>query len=64
MIRPTRSALVVAGVGVPVALLPALVSAKLWPVWAVALLLFALGASTSRCCSAGTARRFTSSGMT
>jgi uncharacterized protein (DUF58 family) len=42
MIRPTRSALVVAGAGVPLALLPALLSARLWPVWAVALLLFVL----------------------
>ena len=42
MMRPTRSALLVAGVGVPFALLPALVCARLWPVWAVALLLFVL----------------------
>ena len=42
MMRPTRTALVVAGAGVPLALLPALVSPRLWPVWAVALLLFLL----------------------
>jgi uncharacterized protein (DUF58 family) len=42
MMRPTGSALVVAGAGVPLALLPALLSARLWPVWAVALLLFLL----------------------
>ena len=42
MMRPTRRALAVAGAGVPLALLPALVSAGLWPVWAVAVLLLAL----------------------
>lgn len=42
MIRPTRRALVVAGAGVPLALLPALLSPRLWPVWTVALLLFLL----------------------
>ena len=42
MMRPTRRALVVAGAGVPLALLPALLSPRLWPVWTVALLLFLL----------------------
>ena len=42
MIRPTRSALVVAGAGVPLSLLPALLSPRLWPLWGVALLLFLL----------------------
>ena len=42
MIRPTRRALVVAGLGVPLSLLPALLSSRLWPVWAIALLLFLL----------------------
>jgi uncharacterized protein (DUF58 family) len=42
MIRPTRSALAVAGAGVPLSLLPALLSPRLWPLWAVALLLFLL----------------------
>ena len=42
MMRPTRRALVVAGAGVPLALVPALLSPRLWPVWAVALLLFVL----------------------
>lgn len=42
MMRPTRRALVVAGAGVPLALLPALLAPRLWPVWALALLLFLL----------------------
>ncbi|HEY1335215.1 MAG TPA: hypothetical protein VGF31_13225, partial [Myxococcaceae bacterium] len=45
MIRPTRRALLVAGAGVPLSLLPALLSSRLWPVWGISLvlLLLALG---------------------
>src|SRR5262245_50221024 len=42
MIRPTSRALVLAEAGVPLSLLPALLTPRLWPVWTVALLLFLL----------------------
>jgi uncharacterized protein (DUF58 family) len=42
MIRPTRTALALAALGLPVALLPALVDARLWPFWLAYVLLLVL----------------------
>jgi len=42
MIRPTRTALLLGALGLPVSLLPALVDIRLWPVWLVFSLLLAL----------------------
>jgi uncharacterized protein (DUF58 family) len=42
MIRPTRTALLLSALGLPVSLLPALVDVRLWPVWLVFSLLLAI----------------------